>query len=578
MSQTWRTLWPADLWTDQVLVGIDEYLADPATQAELRHADAHAEYPARQLAELRRRGVAALFAEAPGEPSRVTFPHLCALNALTASWHGSLAVTLGVNALGLLPVYVAASPALRAEVFAAVRAGSWAALALTEQAHGSDVLRNEARARRSADGLSYRLSGEKYLINGGSQHDLVLALLRTRPADGTDSGLRATQDFTVFLLERGCGLRPGERYHTLPVPAADISGIRLDGAEVGVDRIVGREGDGFAVVQKTLAFSRGGVSCFAAGVASRAVALAMRYARDRSVYGAPIATLAPIADHLLRAWSCDLAASAMSVKQAAACNALGLAAAHLTAVAKLCCCDLAERAVREAAAVLGARALLTDLPFHALLRDVWLFGVFDGTRHVMLEQIQQRLPQLLLREQDAVAHDPRAATAIYRAPARRLVDVARMPSRVWLCPSPAQMRALAAMPGAVDLAPLAEIASALLASVAAARHTGAWERDAGLRFDAAQEQARLEAVVAMVELGDPDRRGAAVGPVPAVSWGEAHAARYRYAVAWHALELGQAVQVLALRAGAQVPALAAALAGAAHALDEARPAAAVTVQ
>jgi hypothetical protein len=184
---------------------------------------------------------------------------------------------------------------------------------------------------------------------------------------------------------------------------------------------------------------------------------------------------------------------------------------------------------------------------------------------------------LLLREQEAATDEFLTATAVYRAPVRRVIDVVQLPSRVWLCPPAARLLALAALAGEVELAPLAEVAAALLASVAAARRSGLWDRDAGLRFDAAEVEARVEAAIAMVELADPDRRAETVGPAPAVAWTDVHRARYAYAVSWHALELGQAVHVLALRTGARLPALPATLAAISRALDRARTTAAASL-
>ena len=576
MTPAWRALWPRGPWDDSVLAAITAYLESADVQLELQQADDRAEYPEHHLAELDRRGLAALLTEAAGEPSRVTFLHLCGLNAITASCNASLAITVGVNALALLPVYIAAAPALRSEILAAVRAGARTALALTERSHGSDLLANVARADRLEKGGRYRLSGAKDLINGGTRHEIVLALLRTRSSSGPRPAIETTQDFTLFALDRGCGLEAGQPTKTLSAPAADICGINFDGVVAGSERIVGREGDGFAIIQKTLSFSRGGVSALASGAASRAAALALGHARERVLYGAPIVTFAAIADHLLRAWSCDLAAAAMSIKQAVACNALGLGAGHLTACAKLSCCDLAERAVRESAAVLGAHALVKDRPFHALLRDVWLYGVFDGTRHVMQEQIQWRLPQLALREEDSTLYDIATGVAISREPTQRLIDAVQRRGRVSFVSPVTHVRALACLPGAVDLAPLIGIAATLVESVAAAKRSGAWERNAGLRADTAEAAARLEAVIAMVELADPERRAMVVGEAGA--WSSVHPPRYAYAVAWHAVELGFIVQRLAMSTGAAPSEISAALQRAVFALHKATPDAVASLQ
>src|SRR6185503_2257377 len=109
-------------------------------------------------------------------------------------------------------------------------------------------------------------------------------------------------------------------------------------------------------------------------------------------------------------------------------NALGLGAAHYTAVAKLACCRLAEEAVDEGRRVLGARALLAAHPYSQLVRDILLYGIFDGTSHLMLEQIQWRLAQESARpERDADTLS--MLREIYGAPPAPLPAILRQRAR-----------------------------------------------------------------------------------------------------------------------------------------------------
>ena len=66
-----------------------------------------------------------------------------------------------------------------------------------------------------------------------------------------------------------------------------------------------------------------GVAAMAAGLASRAVALADEYVGQREVYGKPIRELGAIADHLLQMRALQLVVTALSVKAAAAANFAG---------------------------------------------------------------------------------------------------------------------------------------------------------------------------------------------------------------------------------------------------------------
>ena len=193
---TWQRLCPhPGLLDDPVLRRIETLLDEREPRASLQRCEQLESYPDAVLRRLFDAGLSELMTEDEGVASRdsgVTMAHFCALNAITARRNGTLAITIGVTGLGLLPVWIAASPELRQRVFARIREGELAGLLLTELEHGSNLLRNQARA--VAGGLDeagafvagkeptthYRLVGEKHLINGATRHGMLVSFLRTR--------------------------------------------------------------------------------------------------------------------------------------------------------------------------------------------------------------------------------------------------------------------------------------------------------------------------------------------------------------------------------------------------------------
>jgi alkylation response protein AidB-like acyl-CoA dehydrogenase len=494
------------------LVGISAHLQGEETRAELASCEAAERYPEQVIAELRDLGAPLLFAAAPDAPFTTSY-HIAMLNAVAAQQSGSLAVTLGITGLALLPVYIAGTAEQLGRVRQRIRDGAQAAMLLSEWSRGSDLLATDTSAERgrleggdfvpSRAGEPvdrYRLRGEKQLINLARRAQLLMTLARTSPRP--TGGIGGAGGLTLLLVERDASVERLPRFRTLPAPAADIGGTRFRDTLVPAENRIGEEGEGFRLVQSALTLSRGGISAFASGTASRACGLAAAHAAERVLYGEPIARLPAVADHLARMAALDLACTCLSVKAAAAANALGQRAAHLTAVAKLVCCDLAERAVTEGRAVVSARALLADLPYQQVVRDVILYGIFDGTRHVMLDQIQWRVRQMC--RQAGPDDDGRAD--IYRVPPVSIVESSRRRGRPWL-PRPASSAArLASIDGAVDLGPLREGAAALEAATASLP-AEAWDEQP-LAFALADSWARMEAALAVAELGDPVRRRA----------------------------------------------------------------------
>lgn len=521
---------PAPWGETQPLRELARVIADPQIDAELRRCELDREYPASTVAALRAAGVPAVWGEPATGPRLL---ELCTLNAVSAASNASLAITLGVTSLALLPVLAGGDRDQQATMISRARDGALAALLLTEREHGSDLLANEMRAD-AVSPAGYRLHGEKHLINGGAEHPIFVVLARTR---APTTRLRAVDDFSLFWLERDTpGVEAYERVATLSAPAADISCVRFRDVAVPASQRIGREGAGFSIMQRALAISRGGVSCLAAGTSSAAVALASRHLLARTLYDQSSLALEPVAEHVLHCAAGDVLATALAIKQAVACNAWGPGAGYYTAIAKVGVCDLAERAVRDGAAALGAHALTMDRPFHALLRDVWLFGVFDGTRHVMLDSIQRRLAPMLASE---LTSDE--SLALWKAAYARMpgfvAEIVKLPSRIVLVPWVAHAEALARLAPASSLVAIARVLSRACNDAIASS-------DATVRFELARCAAGLEAAFALIELVDPSVRSALTGAAPLAT--EALPAQvYQLALAHATLELALALQRIA---------------------------------
>jgi alkylation response protein AidB-like acyl-CoA dehydrogenase len=518
----WQRLAPAtgdgpgrDL--DAVVDGIEAYLAESDTVGALDAAEADGAYPRAVLTGLRARLMAELLV-----PDRATSPHIGALNVVTARHGGSLAITVGVNALALLPVYLGGSDEQCSEVTRRLRAGHAAALLLTELEHGSNLTRIESGARPDRDG--YRLTGEKHLINGGTEHELLVTLMRTRrsPAERQMAALR---DLSLFLVERDASTPALPRWRTLPAHAADISGVRFD-TWVPRGAMIGREGDGFALVQKTLRISHAGIGALASGAVSGALDLTLDHARTRDIYGGPIVGLGAIADHCVRMAALDVVVAAMAVKAAWLANQFGSAAGYFAAAAKFACCRLAEEAVGEGRQVLGARALLEDLPYARFVRDVLLYGVFDGTSHLMLDDLSWYLSRSATTGLKRGTLD--TLRSVYAAPPRSIRSTASQPWRPYAPALSARCADLVEATGDPAAQRLADLATTLTTVVRAARSAGTWDTDQSFRFRATAVLAELEALLAAVELtSTAARKLFGLAPVD-----EPDADAARFAVSW----------------------------------------------
>lgn len=305
-----------------------------------------------------------------------------------------LDVTLcfGGTVLASIPVLVAGTPAQRARFFADVLAGEMGGLALSEWEHGSDLLAGVCRARPVDDAgadtsegsaTGFILDGEKGPTNNGSIAANLVVLARTREGGEPDAS-----SHSLFFVPRGTpGLGPRARFASLGYRSMDLSGAVFTGARLGRDALIGAPGEGFLVTRRSLEISRSGVAMMAVGAHGAALAFALAHAKNRRLYGAPIAELGGVRKLIARIGARLVLAVALGRRTARSIAAYGTRARGLSSAAKLLCPELLERSVHDAGTLLGARSLMSDLPFGALRRSAPVLAIFDGSSQLQLDEL-----------------------------------------------------------------------------------------------------------------------------------------------------------------------------------------------
>lgn len=295
--------------------------------------------------------------------------------------------------LGAVSVWLAGRPEQAEALASRVCEGAVVSLALTERAHGSDLLAGELRAERTADG--WRLDGEKWLINNAGRAGFVCVLARIKP----DGGSRG---FSLFLVEKA-RLVPGTwqslpRVPTHGVRGADISGIAFDGAELPADALVGAEGAGLEIILKGFQITRALCSAMSLGMADHALRIATGFARTHRLYGRPLAHLPHAARTLAEVYADLLAMEAVSLVATRSVHTLTDELSTTSAVVKYLVPTLGDEVIGALRGLLGARAMLVedfaDGAFQKLERDHRIVGIFDGSTAVNLNSLINQFPVL----------------------------------------------------------------------------------------------------------------------------------------------------------------------------------------
>ncbi|GAA3892909.1 hypothetical protein GCM10023084_52160 [Streptomyces lacrimifluminis] len=295
--------------------------------------------------------------------------------------------------LGAVSVWVAGRKEQAEALAERIVQGAVVSLALTEQAHGSDLLAGGLRGERTERG--WRLDGEKWLINNAARADLVCVLARTSPEGGS-------RGFSLFLVDKA-RLAEGS-WRALPhvpthgVRGADISGISFDGAEIPADALVGGEGEGLETILKGFQITRTLCSAMSLGMTDHALRIAVDFARGHRLYRRSLAELPHAARTLAECHTDLLAMEAVSLVATRSVHTLTEEQSVVSAAVKYLVPTLGDEVIGALRGLLGARAMLVadfaDGAFQKLERDHRIVGIFDGSTAVNLNSLINQFPVL----------------------------------------------------------------------------------------------------------------------------------------------------------------------------------------
>ncbi|NDZ82337.1 acyl-CoA dehydrogenase [Streptomyces sp. SID10853] len=259
--------------------------------------------------------------------------------------------------------------------------GLLGAYCLSEPTSGSDAASLRTKAVREGD--DWVITGTKAWITHGGVADFCTVLART--------GGEGARGISAFLVPGDAeGLTAAVPEKKMGMKGSPTSQLHFDGVRVSGERLIGDEGQGFAIALSALDSGRLGIAACAIGVAQAALDEAVLYATERQQFGHPIADFQG-----LRFMLADMAT------QIEAGRSLYLAAARLrdagrpfsrqAAMAKLFCTDAAMRATTDAVQVLGGYGYTADFPVERFMREAKVLQIVEGTNQIQRMVIARHL-------------------------------------------------------------------------------------------------------------------------------------------------------------------------------------------
>jgi alkylation response protein AidB-like acyl-CoA dehydrogenase len=256
------------------------------------------------------------------------------------------------------------------------------AFSLTEPNAGSDVQALQTRAQRQGEG--FILNGQKAWVTSGSQAQaIIIFTLADEP--GPKKKLNA------FIVERDSpGFQVSKLEEKMGLHSSLTAEITLTDCRVPARNLLGREGQGASIALNCLDHSRIGIAAQAVGLAQRALEEAVRYAKQREIFGGKVADLQAI-QFMISDMATQVEAARLLTYQAAVLKNSGRPFTAQASMAKLFASEAANKVANLALQVHGGYGYSREFPVERLYRDARVLTLYEGTSEVQRLVIARQL-------------------------------------------------------------------------------------------------------------------------------------------------------------------------------------------
>ena len=292
------------------------------------------------------------------------------------------AVGVGANGLAFTPVALAGTEEQKKLAAGYIVDGGFGAYCLTEPAGGSDAAHALTTAVKKGD--DWVINGRKCFITNGPLANFYVVFAATDKEAGA-------KGMTAFLVERDrAGVSVGKHEDKFGIRSSETSDVVFDDVAVPADHMLGGEGQGFKLAMSTLNLTRPGGSATAVGIMQHCIDLCVDYAKQRVVFGKPIAK-----QQAIQFMIADMEIKTQAARQMAWYSArladAGISDAVVGACTKCFCGDSAVEIATDAVQVFGGYGYSREYPVEKLLRDAKIYQIFEGTNQIQRVTISGNL-------------------------------------------------------------------------------------------------------------------------------------------------------------------------------------------
>ncbi|UXP33115.1 acyl-CoA dehydrogenase [Reichenbachiella agarivorans] len=247
------------------------------------------------------------------------------------------------------------------------------AFALSEPEAGSDATSQRTTAEDKDD--HYLLNGTKNWITNGSSASVYIVIAQTHP-DKKHKGINA------LIVEKGqSGFTIGPKENKMGIRGSDTHSLMFSDVKVPKENRIGDDGFGFSFAMQVLNGGRIGIASQALGIASGALELSIKYAKERKAFGKSISDHQAIQFKLSK-MATEIEAARLLILQAAMKKDRGESFVKEAAMAKLFASQTAMDATIEAVQIHGGYGYVKEYHVERLMRDAKITQIYEGTSEI----------------------------------------------------------------------------------------------------------------------------------------------------------------------------------------------------
>lgn len=386
----------------EAAVALEQYLGDPANPENTMsfkraiETDESEEFPEAEMNVLHQWGTPLYYIPQEYGGKLTSYEEMFALIRVMARRDQSVAVSDMHTFLGALPIWLEGTEEQKQQFSEFIRRDNCngsACLAVSEKAHGSDLLATETQAVATEEG--YLLSGEKWPINKATLTKAMTILAKT-----DDNG--TTRSLSMFLVYKdeleSFSYSNLPKIKTLGLRSSDISGIRFNRSQLPIDANIGAIGTGLDLTLKGFFVTRTLCSFLSLGAADTALRTTLDLTRHRQLYGKPVFALPHANRVMMNAFVDILIGDCTSISAARCLHAIPQQFSVLSAIAKSFVTKKMEDVLNDLSVIMGARFYLREEHswgiFQKTFRDNGVISIFDGSSIVNLYALILQLRQL----------------------------------------------------------------------------------------------------------------------------------------------------------------------------------------